>query len=110
MPIRPCVRFALDLDQLRNVGAVDFEWLSVEYLVCVRGGRFLGHLGQSAIAIESSRDGLVRNKRGGTDRFVAKAILIVAHLGVLGVSFTETVTKNTIVRMVCSTATNWPQC
>ena len=110
MPIRTLGRSALDLDRLRNVGVVDSEILTVEYLVCLRGRRFLGHIGQSAIVTAFTRNGPGRSKRGGTDRFVAKAILIVANLGVLGVSFAETVTKNIIVRMVCSTATDWPQC
>ena len=59
---------------------------------------------------ESARNGLVRNKRGGTGRLVAKAIHIVVHRGVLGTSFAEIVTKNIILWIMCSTVPNWPDC
>jgi hypothetical protein len=96
----------LDLDRLRNVGAVNCGRLTVAYVVSLRGRRLLGQSGQDANVTASARNGLVRNKRGDTGRFVAKAIPIIIHLGVLGISFAEIVTNN----IMCSTVPDWPNC
>ncbi len=100
----------MGLDRLRNVGAVNCGMLTVAYVVSLRGRRLLGQSGQCANVTASARNGLVRNKRGGTGRFVAKAIHIIAHLGVLGISFAEIVTNNIILWIMCSTVPDWPDC